>query len=348
MLPRYVRGPVSTTTAVAVPLSTDVPRKHRFFSSSAVPSPRSPAVANFSTESDSPVRLACVTKRSRQVRIRTSAGIMSPAQRCTTSPGTSRASGSSTGRPARRTVAVTRIIARSFSAAASARASCAKRRLTPSTIMTVMTAAARTSPVARETMARTASSRTRGFRHARSNRRRRVWRSSLATTFGPYRSRRRAASSSERPSCELPSRSRATAGSASASSASRGETRIEEEMCFGARRRFRGSIAAQDPRRPSEGNRRCRADHPGDAAPTRSRRRSICQSWRARPRPPVTPLGRGQPPPARSRRAHPSCGAWAPHPPRPGGAHAPRPGGQRCRSAARRWRPGSSGIACRP
>src|SRR5207249_11673829 len=44
----------------------------------------------------------------------------------------------------------------------------------PAAEHTVMTAAARTSPVARETMARTARSRTRGFRHARSNRRRRV------------------------------------------------------------------------------------------------------------------------------------------------------------------------------
>ena len=35
MVPRYVRGPVSTTTAVAVPLSTAVPRKQRLRNSSA-------------------------------------------------------------------------------------------------------------------------------------------------------------------------------------------------------------------------------------------------------------------------------------------------------------------------
>src|SRR4029453_13688339 len=36
MVPRYVLGPVSTTTAVAVPLSTAVPRKQRLLSSSAL------------------------------------------------------------------------------------------------------------------------------------------------------------------------------------------------------------------------------------------------------------------------------------------------------------------------
>ena len=61
--------------------------------------------------------------RSLQEISRTSAGIMSPAESCTTSPGTSCPIGTSCGWPSRRTVAWTLIIARSLAAAESARAS---------------------------------------------------------------------------------------------------------------------------------------------------------------------------------------------------------------------------------
>jgi len=55
--PKRVRPPVSTTTAVPVPLCTLVPRKQRFGHSSGARSGTPSSVSPFSTGSDSPVRL---------------------------------------------------------------------------------------------------------------------------------------------------------------------------------------------------------------------------------------------------------------------------------------------------
>ena len=55
------------------------------------------SAANFSTGNDSPVRLAWMRNRSLHDSNRTSAGIMSPAESSTTSPGTRLAIGSSRG-----------------------------------------------------------------------------------------------------------------------------------------------------------------------------------------------------------------------------------------------------------
>jgi len=101
---------------------------------------------------------------------RTSAGIMSPAVSTMTSPGTISRSGTSRGLPSRSAVAVTRIMARSAAAAASARASCVKRKPTPNTIIRVITVAARRSPVATDTIARIASRMTKGLRSVCSKR----------------------------------------------------------------------------------------------------------------------------------------------------------------------------------
>ena len=76
---KSVRGPLSTTTALAVPLCTLVPRRagweHRraFVRRSA----QSPSL--FSTGTDSPVRLAWLQNRSLAASTRASPGIMSPA-----------------------------------------------------------------------------------------------------------------------------------------------------------------------------------------------------------------------------------------------------------------------------
>jgi hypothetical protein len=78
--------------------------------------------------------------------MRISAGIMSPAASFTMSPGTNSASGISWAAPPRITVAVTLIMALSFAAASSARASCTKRRTTPKMTMMTMTVPARGSP----------------------------------------------------------------------------------------------------------------------------------------------------------------------------------------------------------
>ncbi len=148
MLPRYVLTPVTTTTAVAVPLCTLVPRKQVFFSSVGELEACGSGSWNFSTGIDSPVRVPWLTNRSLVVSSRTSPGIMSPAESLTTSPGTRSRSGTSRALPSRSTVAVTWIMAFSLAAAASARASCTKRSVTLSSTMQAITVPARMSPVA--------------------------------------------------------------------------------------------------------------------------------------------------------------------------------------------------------
>ena len=88
-LPKYVCAPVVTITAVAVPLSTLVPRKQVFVRSMVETLPRRSRASVFSTGMDSPVSVAWMTNKSFADRSRTSPGIMSPAQSLTTSPGTS-------------------------------------------------------------------------------------------------------------------------------------------------------------------------------------------------------------------------------------------------------------------
>ena len=83
-------GFLNSTTAVAVPLTTLVPRKPTLGSSSGPRSAASrTAPADFSTGSDSPVRIDWLTNRSLAERRMTSAGTMSPADRWMMSPGTS-------------------------------------------------------------------------------------------------------------------------------------------------------------------------------------------------------------------------------------------------------------------
>ena len=112
-----------TTTAVAMPLWTLVPMKQVFFSSVGKFSCSVLRSETFSTGSASPVRLPSLTKRSFNDSSRTSPGIMSPAASLMMSPGTKSRRGISLAAPSRIAVAVTWIMALSFSAAASARAS---------------------------------------------------------------------------------------------------------------------------------------------------------------------------------------------------------------------------------
>ncbi len=95
--------------------------------------------------------------------MRTSPGIMSPAASFTTSPGTSCETATSRGVPSRTTVAVTEIMALSLAAALSALASWMSFSPTPNAIISDMTIPARTSPVANEMVASTASRITSGL-----------------------------------------------------------------------------------------------------------------------------------------------------------------------------------------
>ena len=141
--------------------------------------------------------------KSLQEMRRISAGIMSPAARCTTSPGTNCARGISLVWPSRTTVAFTLIMALSLAAAVSARASWTNRNTTPRTTMTAITVAARISPVTADMTAKIDSRITKGFIKARPNSRQRLCRLSWATTFGPCSFNRRAASAAVRPWLEV-------------------------------------------------------------------------------------------------------------------------------------------------
>ena len=155
-----MRAPVWTTIAVAEPETTFVPMKRRLRCSSGA----SLAVrrsANFSSGSDSPVRAACAMKRSRAPSTRQSAGIMSPAERTTTSPGTRRLIGISR-RTWRSTVALLLTIAFSASAARVERCSWTKRIAVLRSTITPITKAALASWVAYDTAASAVSSRLKG------------------------------------------------------------------------------------------------------------------------------------------------------------------------------------------
>src|SRR5665213_2458037 len=138
IVPKYVCAPVSTTKAWAEPLSTLVPRKQRLDCSSGATFSRVSRASNFSTGNDSPVSVAWIMKRSLEVSTLTSPGTMSPAQSLTKSPDTNSCNGTSRVLPSRTTVAVTRIIALSLAAAASARDSWMNRNATPKTTIATM------------------------------------------------------------------------------------------------------------------------------------------------------------------------------------------------------------------
>ena len=158
---------MATTSAVAEPETTFVPMKTRLRCSSGVASAPPPSAgarrwANFSTGSDSPVSADCAMNRSRAASTRQSAGIMSPADSSTRSPGTSWRIGISCG-VCRSTVAVLLTIALSSSAARIERCSWTKRIAVLSTTIAPMTIVVFRSAVAYETSASVVSSRLNGF-----------------------------------------------------------------------------------------------------------------------------------------------------------------------------------------
>lgn len=169
MWPNTAWRPVSTTSAVAVPLTTAVPISARLAMSPAA-SPLAPSAANFSTGMDSPVSAAWFTNRSLAVSRRTSAGTRSPAARWMTSPGTSSAIGMSlvcacapaAGR--RRTAMTVCTIARSAAAALPERLSCHVASPTLNATMHVMTDAACQSRMRPDSAARQSSIRFNGLR----------------------------------------------------------------------------------------------------------------------------------------------------------------------------------------
>ena len=192
--------PVATTTAVALPLPTLVPRYATVRSSSGDDGAAPCSAANFSTGTLSPVSEPCTTNRSFACTMRTSPGIMSPAVSRTTSPGTSCETATSALAPPRIAVAFTEIMALSFAAAPLALASWKRRRPTLSAIIASIIVAARGSPVAKDTAARPASSTTNGLRSARPKSRSSDGGWSFARTLGPCVARRASTSAGVSPS----------------------------------------------------------------------------------------------------------------------------------------------------
>ena len=101
-----VLGPVAIARAVAVPLTTDVPRNTRCGASGPDALPSVDAWACLSAGNDSPVSIDCWTERSRDSSKLASAGTRSPAESRKTSPGTTLRRGISIHAPSRWTVAV--------------------------------------------------------------------------------------------------------------------------------------------------------------------------------------------------------------------------------------------------
>ena len=87
--PKAVRGPVSTTTPQPMPLTMALPMKQILGRSNGVSAGPAWAVATFSSGIASPVSVDWLRKRSFAVISLRSAGIISPADSRTISPGTS-------------------------------------------------------------------------------------------------------------------------------------------------------------------------------------------------------------------------------------------------------------------
>ena len=172
------------------------------------------------------MRLPSLTNRSLQESTRTSPGIMSPADSLTISPGTRSRSGISFASPSRMTAAVTWIMALSFAAAASARASWMKRSATLSATIAAITVPARASPVPNEIADKAASRITSGLRMIFSRRIGQPCRRSCATSFGPAVRARSSASAWVRPAAVVCKDPRSSSPSFPAASRTAGETRM--------------------------------------------------------------------------------------------------------------------------
>ena len=99
--------------------------------------------------------------------------------------------------------------------------------------MSSITLPARKSPVRNEEAASTSNRITSGLIRALPSRWMRGWRSSRATTLGPYSCRRRSASAAERPPFEVCSFCNTSSGSLPAASRSSGETWMADDGLWG-------------------------------------------------------------------------------------------------------------------
>ncbi len=125
--PNWVLLPVAKTTPCPLPASTSVPEYTMLSASKSVPAAEGWAV--LVKTSDSPVRVALLTFRSCVSTRRRSAGTLSPSCRITTSPSTSKSTGTSVISPARSAFACSGSRLSSASVAFSARYSWTKLKV---------------------------------------------------------------------------------------------------------------------------------------------------------------------------------------------------------------------------
>ena len=243
--PSRVSPPTATTSARALPLITLLPRKARSCRSVRLPSGAGAPL--FSTGSLSPVSADWLTNRSRASRIRRSAGIMSPAHRCTRSPTAISSRGISLFSPARSTQAVVWSIPLSRAATLPLRVSCTKRSTPATSTMAAMMStvaqllspgAANTTSVNTETSARASSTTVNGLIKAENSRRASGVGPLPGSRFSPYSCRRRRASSSVSPLSGVPSSSKRAALCRAAARSSRCRPVSRALPAAGAARRW--------------------------------------------------------------------------------------------------------------
>jgi hypothetical protein len=221
--PKAVCSPVCTTSTVAVPLRTDVPRYTALVRrAGGVSAGSTPGC--FSTGKDSPVRLASLTRKSRLSSTRPSAGTRLPAPSRTRSPRTRSCVGSVRSTPSRSTLIVSARRLRSRLTARDARYSCRKPRLQLPSTTTMMIAALSQSRSTADTAAPKTRISTSGLLNCRSSNSATPPPLSSSSVLGPSACRRRAASADDSPRGPLPS------------AASRaGASRVQKACCGSSR-----------------------------------------------------------------------------------------------------------------
>ena len=194
MRPSSVFAPVATTTACALPAASVVPRNRRERRSATGASSGAGSV-DFSTATLSPVRADSSARTLAAVSRRRSAGTRSPAARRTMSPGTNSPASTCVSWPLRRTRATACPCLRRASSACRARHSVKNPTRAFTSRTTPMATASTVSPVATATPAAPISSSTIRLANCSRSIRQADLGFASGRALGPYRSRRRVASS---------------------------------------------------------------------------------------------------------------------------------------------------------
>ena len=185
--------PVAVTTIAAVPRVTEVFWNSMFDRSPTATSPAGSVPASLATGALSPVRAASCASSVAELRIRPSAGTMSPASSCTMSPGTSSDAETRATSPSRSTFACGTCILASASTLALAFSSCRAPSTTLRTTSSPTMIAVETSPMRTLTATTATSMRFIGSRSCCSATTHTDGGFSPAIRFGPYRDSRAAA-----------------------------------------------------------------------------------------------------------------------------------------------------------